>query len=967
MAALGLLLAVSSSADPSNLTLTAGDVTVGEATHATAELVESPNAEGEITFEVFGPSDPTCVGPALTPAPAPATVSGNGEYSSGDFTPEEAGTYHWSAHYPGDENNPPADSECSAVSNVAKATPSVTGSASDSTVGSAIHDEATVSGGFSPTGEVVFRVYAPSDSGCLTPLHTDAVTIDGGGEATSPDFLPQQAGEFRWTATYQGDANNKAVSTSCGEAGQSSTVEKASPGLSATATSAVTVGATITDDATLSGGFQPGGQLRFRAYGPGDTTCTGAVAYEAIVPVSGNGPYAPAGFAPGPGVYRWTVAYEGDGNNKTAAKACGATGQSSTVEKATPGLSATATSAVTVGTTITDNATLSGGFQPGGQLRFRAYGPGDTTCTGAVAYEATVAVSGDGSYAPAGFAPGPGVYRWTVAYEGDANNEETETSCGDAGQSSTVSKASPGLSATATSATVGAAITDNATLSGGFQPGGTLRFRAYGPGDTTCTGAVAYEATVPVSGDGPYAPTGFEPSPGLYRWMVRYGGDANNEATETACGESGQTSTVSKATPSLGATATSATVGGTITDNATLSGGFQPSGTLRFRAYGPGDTTCTGAVAYEATVPVSGDGSYAPAGFKPSPGLYRWTVAYEGDANNEAAETACGDPNQSSAVGTITLVLETSATSGTVGTPVTAKASLKEGAIPAGQITFAAFAPGDADCSGPAVFTSTVAVSGVGSYSSAAFVPSRVGAFRWTVAYSGDPNHAPAAAGCGKATSNVSQARPSISTSAPQRFTVGNPIRVTAAIQGGYAPTGTVSFQIYGPDAGDCAKPLAVDTVVVTGPVVVSDPFVTRRPGRYRFTASYSGDAANQKAAEPCDPSGETSQVEKRMPKLKPRARLLKGNLILIRAHLAGALSPSGVINFRLFRPGDKRCKGKPVFTGGITVKKNGSFLLAQYFATKRGIYRLSVGYSGDQRNRRSKGSCARAQMIPVG
>jgi hypothetical protein len=860
LAAIGLLLAVSSSADPPNLTLTAGDVTVGEATHATAELLESPTATGEISFGVFGPSDPTCAGSPLAPAPAPATVSGEGEYDSGDFTPEEAGTYHWSAHYSGDENNPPADATCSAVSNVAKASPGLTAAASDGTVGTAIHDEATVSGGFSPTGEVVFRVFAPGDSGCLTPLHTGAVAIDSGGEATSPDFFPQQAGQFRWTATYEGDANNETVSTSCGEAGQSSTVEKASPGLSATATSAVTVGSTITDNATLSGGFQPGGQLRFRAYGPGNASCSGAVAYEATVAVSDNGSYSPAGFTPGPGVYRWKVTYEGDANNKTAATSCGESGQSSTVEKASPGLGATATSA-TVGGTITDNATLSSGFQPDGQLRFRAYGAGDATCSGAVAYEATVAVSGNGPYSPAGLAPEPGVYRWKVAYEGDANNETATTSCGEAGQSSTVSKATPGLSGTATSATVG----------------------------------------------------------------------------------------------------------GTITDNVTLSGGFQPTGQLRFRAYGPGDATCSGAVAYEATVAVSGDGSYSPAGFAPAPGLYRWTVVYEGDSDNETASTACGEPNQSSAVGTIAVTLTASATSGTIGTPLSATATIKEGAIPGGQITFMAFPPSDPNCSGAAAFISTVSVSGIGSYKSTAFFPTRVGTFRWTVSYSGDQNHDPAAVSCGQAASGVSQAKPLITSTASPRFVVGNPIQVAATLQGAYAPTGTVKFRIYGPAATDCAKPLAVDTVAISGSgQVQSDPFVPRRPGRYQFTASYSGDASNQKASEACDPAGETSLVVKRMPKLKPRGRLA-GNRILIRAHLAGALSPSGVLNFRLYRPGDTRCKRKPAFTGGVTVKSNGSFFLAQYLATKRGVYRLSVGYSGDQRNRRYKGGCGHAQQIRIG
>src|SRR3989449_10610873 len=34
-----------------------------------------------------------------------ATVSGNGDYSSGPFTATQAGTYHWRASYSGDGNN----------------------------------------------------------------------------------------------------------------------------------------------------------------------------------------------------------------------------------------------------------------------------------------------------------------------------------------------------------------------------------------------------------------------------------------------------------------------------------------------------------------------------------------------------------------------------------------------------------------------------------------------------------------------------------------------------------------------------------------------------------------------------------------------------------------------------------------------------------------------------------------------
>jgi len=861
--ALGLSLAAATAAADPTLSASASDAVVGGTIDATAQLSDAATASGEISFEVFGPGDPDCSGPALSPAPASATVSGEGEYESGEITPPGAGTYRWSAHYTGDFENAPADSVCSATSTVSKASPGLSASASSGVVGDNIHDEASITGGFSPTGKVTFSVYGPGDSDCSsTPLSTSEVTLQD-DQATSPDFRAQQAGDFHWIAAYEGDANNQPDSTDCGDGGQTSAVDKASPALSGLATAAVNVGATITDSVTLSSGFSASGQLVFRAYGPGDATCTGSVAYEASVAVSGDGTYAPSGFIPAPGVYRWKVNYAGDGNNQPDSLICGSANQVSTVSKVLPTLSGVATAAAVVGTTITDSATLSGGFSAGGQLVFRAYGPGDTTCGGATKYEKAVAVSGDNTYSPAGFAPAaPGVYRWTVTYSGDPNNESTSTDCDAANQTSTVSKAVPTLTGVATS-------------------------------------------------------------------VVK--------------------------------------VGLTITDNATLSGAFSAGGQLVFRAYGPDDKTCSTPPAYEKAVPVSGNGNYSPPGFAPSPGLYRWTVVYAGDSNNEAANTNCDADNQSSAVGTVSVALTATATGGTIGTAVTATATIKEGAIPGGQITFKAFPPSDSNCSGGAAFSSTVNVSGNGPYRSGAFVPPRVGAYRWTVSYSGDLNHDPATVGCGKATSSISQAKPTIAGAVRQRVVVGAKFRDTATLLGGHTPGGSITFRIYGPVASGCDQPAFVDKVAIIGNGTFnSDPFVALRPGRYSFVASYSGDAANQGTTEPCDSPSQVVVVQKRTPRVKPRAQLIERRRISIRASLAGSVSPTGRITFSLYGPGDKRCKRKPAFSGGVTVKANGTFPLAQYIATKRGMYKLRVGYSGDERNRRFKGSCGGAQPIRV-
>ena len=855
--ALGLVFSVSAPAAPPTLTVEATDAVIGGAIHATAELAESPNAEGEISFEVFASDDPTCEGPALDQGST--TVSGEGEYASDDFEPTVAGDYYWTASYSGDGENEPAESICAATSTVTKASPEITGNATSGVVGTAIHDEVTLTGGFSPGGKVAFAVYGPNDTNCETPLATSAATVES-DEAVSDDFVPQAAGEFRWSAEYEGDANNEPVVLDCEADGQTSSVAKASPGLAATATSTVVVGNTITDKATISGGFSPGGQIVFRAYGPGDASCGDAPAYEATVAVSGNGSYSPAGFAPGPGLYRWTVEYKGDSDNETASLGCNATGQSSTVTKASPGLTGSASSGV-VGTAIHDEVTLSGGASPGGEVTFKVYGPEDATCT-----------------------------------------TELET--------------------------MKVAVTGGKSTSGDF---------------------LTQQA-------------------GEFRWTASYGGDANNEAVSLGCNASGQTSSVAKASPGLSGTATSTVVvGNTITDQATISGGFSPSGEIVFRAYGPGDATCGSTPAYEAKVPVvSGNGPYSPAGFAPGPGLYRWTVEYKGDGNNGTASLGCDASGQASAVGTIDVKLTASATGGTVGTPVTATATLQEGAVPGGQIVFKAFPPGDANCSGTAAFSSTVSVAGNGAYRSATFTPARVGTFRWTAAYSGDPNHAPASVGCGKATSAITQAKPSIAGAVPQRIPVGTAFRDAATLRDGFAPGGAITFRIYGPIAAGCTGAAYVNTVAVNGNgTVSSDPFVPLRTGRYSFAVSYSGDAENQAASEPCDSPAQVVQVVKRSPTVKPRAILI-GKQISIRARLTGSVSPSGSLTFRLYGPGDTRCRRKPKFSGGVTVKKNGTFPLARYLATKPGIYRLTVGYAGDPRNRRYAGSCATAQSLRI-
>jgi hypothetical protein len=96
-------------------------------------------------------------------------------------------------------------------------------------VGGAIHDTASLSGGSNPTGSITFRLY--DNATCSgTPVYTSpGVAVNGNGDYASPDFTSTAAGSYHWVASYSGDGNNQAVSNACGDASETVTVSPAPP------------------------------------------------------------------------------------------------------------------------------------------------------------------------------------------------------------------------------------------------------------------------------------------------------------------------------------------------------------------------------------------------------------------------------------------------------------------------------------------------------------------------------------------------------------------------------------------------------------------------------------------------------------------------------------------------------------------------------------------------------------------
>jgi Ice-binding-like len=81
--------------------------------------------------------------------------------------------------------------------------------------GGSVSDSASLSGGAAPTGSVTFKLFAPGDTTCTTPIATKTGTLSG-NTASSGNVPVGAAGTYYWVATYNGDANNSPVTSPCG-------------------------------------------------------------------------------------------------------------------------------------------------------------------------------------------------------------------------------------------------------------------------------------------------------------------------------------------------------------------------------------------------------------------------------------------------------------------------------------------------------------------------------------------------------------------------------------------------------------------------------------------------------------------------------------------------------------------------------------------------------------------------------
>jgi hypothetical protein len=315
-------------------TLSATTGSIGASVHDSASLTgATSDAGGTVTFTVY--SDDQCT---LNARDAGTKNVTNGVVPDSDaLVFNSAGTFYWQAVYSGDFNNNGATSACqSEILVIAKTTPTITTTATNADVGGSISDTAHISGLSNPIdGTISFTLY--SDAACANDVFSSGSTpavVDHNGDYVSGSFSPQNAGDYFWRAFYSGDDNNTAVSTACGDTGETSTISPVTPTITTLATAEVNLGSPISDTATISGLVNPDGTgtITFTAYS--DNTCATSAFSSTVGPVTADGDYNSGNFTPvSAGTYYWIASFSGDGNNDPATTLCGDPGESSIVKQ----------------------------------------------------------------------------------------------------------------------------------------------------------------------------------------------------------------------------------------------------------------------------------------------------------------------------------------------------------------------------------------------------------------------------------------------------------------------------------------------------------------------------------------------------------------------------------------------------------------------------------------------------------
>ncbi len=928
----------------SQTTITLGDSVTDTAT-VTGLGGQFPAPTGTVQFQVqVGIGPWTNLGSAVTLVGGSAT--------SIAYMPLAAGSYHFRAIYSGDSNYLGAQSgDAAEPLTVEKFTPTVTTllSATTITLGGSVTDTVTVTGLPSPipgpTGTVQFEVSA--DGGATWTLFSTQSLVNG--QATSSSYTPLAAGSYLFRALYLGDSNYNPAQS--GDQSEPLSVGPATPTVTTQLSqTSITLGESITDTATVTGLGSPfpmpTGTVQFWVkIGAGSFTLFSTKTLDASG-IAVSDAYTPLTA----GSYFFKAVYLGDSNY--VGSASGDNDEPLTVGPATPTVT-TQLSASTIGLggTVTDLATVTGlGGQfptPTGTVQFWVkIGAGAWTLFSTKTLDANGQATSD-PYEPLTV----DTYHFKAVYSGDSNYVGAQS--GENDEPLNVTKPVPTVvtQLSMSDIVLGGSVTDLVTVTGlpsPFpMPTGTVQFYVQiGVGPFTLFSTKTLDANGQATSDS-YTPL----TAGSYHFQAVYLGDSNYMGAQSAADS--EPLTVEKFTPTVTTllSATSITLGGSITDTVTVTGLLSPfpmpTGTVQFEVSSNGGATWTlfSTKSLDANGQATSD-SYTPL----SAGSYLFRALYLGDSNYNPAQS--GDFAEPLTVGPAspavsTLLSESVITlGGSITDMVTVTGLGGSFPMPTGVVAF------QVSTDGAATWTtfSTKSLDANGQATSDSYTPLAAGSYLFRAVYAGDNNYLPAMSGDNAEPLIVNPATPTVTTLLSQTtITLGDSVTDTATVTGLGGlfpmPTGTVDFYVM---VGAGPWTLFSTKTLVNGQAT-SDPYTPAAAGSYHFKAVYLGDS-NYVGAQ----SGEDSEpltVEKFTPTvttLLSESTITLGDSVTDTVTVTGLPSPfpgpSGTVQFEVSADGGATW----TLFSTKTLDANGQATSDSYMPLAAGSYLFRALYLGD-------------------
>jgi uncharacterized membrane protein len=511
--------------------------------------------------------------------------------------------------------------------------------------------------------------------------------------------------------------------------------------------------------------------------------------------------------------------------------------------KAQPTVSSTTTtllssSSITLGGSVTDNATVTSGATGSVAFYVSTDGVTWTQFDTELLNGAGIAISN--AYYP----PAAGTYYFNATYSGD--NNYLPSSSGALDEPLTVNEASSTTTTllSSSSITLGGSVTDTATVSGvsGIVPTGTVQFYVSTDGGSTRT----LFDTESLNGVGiatsiSYTPLASSATGASYEFYAVYSGDNNYLASSSGALDEPLTVNEASSTTTTLLSSSSITLGGSVTDTATVSGvsGIVPTGTVQFYVSTDGGSTFN---QYGAAKSLSSGSATSDDYTAANVGTIYFKAVYDGDTNYASSQSGnTAEPltitQASATVGAATF---------TPSSPITLGASVLVSAAvtgpggvtaPTGYVIFQVSINGGSYTN----FGSPVALSG--SSASISYTPQTATTYNFKAVYEGDSNYVSGTTGGSSSTLTVNQAVASVSApslSPSGSTTAGTLVSLSVTVSGGGAtPTGTATFQVN--IGGNGWNNIGSAVPLSSG--YASTTYTPQTAASYQFQVVYSGDS----------------------------------------------------------------------------------------------------------------------------